>query len=444
MLLETLRKIIVDFQNRELPKLIKRGLRVTFIKDMSISIIGARRSGKTYRTYQLIQELIQKGISKENFCRIQFNDHRLKFLSIKELHLIDESYYSLYPEKRGNEVVCFIFDEIHRIDGWEDFILYLLENSKHKVIITGSTSKLLKGRVSSSLRGKNLPVILYPFSFIEFLKYFKIKPDMLSSKGQSYLKKALQRYLNQGGFPGLLEIEDDGLQIELLQTYWDTMILRDIIEAHPEDRINIVTFTNFVQALVSRTSCPFTIRKIIVNLEKMNLKFTPETIYKYLKYLEEAFMIYAVPIYTKSEKIKNRNYQKLYVLDWGLADAIAPADGIDVTRKFENMIFIELLRRSYEVYYYITEKGYEIDFLARKRGAIKSKLELYQVCYDFSNEDVKERELRGIYETAKYLKISSCKIITYDNEEKIKIKGYNIDVVPAWKWLLEECNKYNL
>jgi len=64
MLLEILRKIIVDFQNRELPKLIKRGLRVPFIKDMSISITGARRSGKTYRTYQLVQELIQKGISK--------------------------------------------------------------------------------------------------------------------------------------------------------------------------------------------------------------------------------------------------------------------------------------------------------------------------------------------------------------------------------------------
>jgi len=435
MNLQLFQKIIKDFQTRLLPSLTQRDLKLSFIKDMSLAVVGARRGGKTYRTYQYIRNLVQQGILKENICRFQFNDHRLRSITIDHLQMIDEAFYSLYPGKQMKEVVYFIFDEIHRIEGWEDYILYLLENPLHRVLLTGSTSKLLKGDIASALRGKNFSVELFPFSFREFIRHYHVDADTISSQGQAGLRKMLQRYLTQGGFPGLLDVEEH-LHIDLLQSYWDTMVLRDIIEAYPKDNINITTFSYFSQALLSRISCPMTVRKIMSNLEHAGLTFAPETLYRYLRYLEDAFMLYTIPIYSKSEKIRNRNYRKVYAIDWALADAIAPAGGIDITRKFENMIFIELLRRGNQVSYYLTKENYEIDFIAINKTAREKTVQLYQVCYEFRNPEVRERELRAILKTVSFLEIQDVYIITFNEEETINLEGLKVNVLPAWKWFL--------
>ncbi len=435
MNLPLFQKIIKDFQVRPLPSLTPRDLPLSFIKDMSLAIVGTRRGGKTYRTFQFIHDLVQQGVPMENFCRIQFNDHRLRAVSIDHLHMIDEAFYSLYPAKQTKEIVYYIFDEIHRVAGWEDYILYLLENPQHRILLTGSTSKFLKGEIASALRGKNFPVGLFPFSFREFIRHYNVEEDVISSQGQSRLRKMFQKYLDQGGFPGLLDLVPH-LHIELLQSYWDTMVLRDIIEAHPKDNINITSFTHFSQALLSRISCPMTVRKIMTNMEQAGLSFSPETLYRYLRYLEEAFMLYTIQIHSKSEKIRNRNYRKVYAIDWALADAIAPAGGVDITRKFENMIFIELLRRGYHVSYYLTKKNYEIDFIATKRTTREKAAHLYQVCYDFRDPEVRERELRGILETASFLNIRDVYVITFNEEETIAMNGLNVSVLPAWKWLI--------
>ncbi len=435
MNLPLFQRIIKDFQVRSLPPLTPRDLTLSFIKDMSLAIVGARRGGKTYRTFQFIHDLVRQGVPKENFCRVQFNDHRLRAVSIDHLHMIDDAFYSLYPAKQTKEVVYFIFDEIHRVDGWEDYILYLLENPHHRILLTGSTSKLLKGEIASALRGKNFSVGLFPFSFREFIRHYNIEEDAISSQGQSRLRKMLRKYLDQGGFPGLLDLVPH-LHIELLQSYWDTMVLRDIIEAHPKDNINITSFTHFSQALLSRISCPMTVRKIMTNMEHAGLPFSPETLYRYLRYLEEAFMLYTIQIHSKSEKIRNRNYRKVYSIDWALADAIAPAGGVDITRKFENMIFIELLRRGYDVSYYLTKKNYEIDFIATKKTTREKAAHLYQVCYEFRDPEVRERELRGIVDTASFLNIRDVYVITFNEEETIAMNGLNVNVLPAWKWLI--------
>ena len=434
--IETFQKIIVDFQSQALPEFTERDMEISFIKNMSLSIVGARRCGKTYRTYQFIKERMDKGVKKENFCRVQFNDHRFRFLTAENLHFIDEAYYSLFPKKRGKETVYFIFDEIHRIDGWEDYILYLLEDANNRIIVTGSTSKLLRGEIASTLRGKNYSVPIYPFSFKEFIRHNNVENDTVSSRGQANLINAFQKYIVQGGFPGLLETRKQ-LWPELLENYWDSMILRDIIEAHPKDNINISALTSFAQALISRTSCPMTVRKIIINMENTGLKFSAETLYKYLRYFEEAFILFTAPIYSKSEKIITRNYQKIYPIDWALADAIAPGEGIDITRKLENIVYLELLRRGFNISYYKTRGGYEIDFIASKKLTGKPVRMLYQVCYDIKTKESFDRETRGIKEAAQFLGIKYCYIITFNNKDVVNLNGLKVKMLPAWQWLLE-------
>ncbi len=165
---KTCQQIIIDYQNKQKPKLTQRDIRLNFIPNMALGIVGVRRGGKTFRTHQLVAEIEQDRIG-ENICRIQFNDHRLARIPATDLHMIDEAYYALFPNKRSEEEVLFIFDEIHRIKGWEDYVLYLLESEFHKVVITGSTASLVKGNFDSQLRGKVFSQELYPFSFREYL-----------------------------------------------------------------------------------------------------------------------------------------------------------------------------------------------------------------------------------------------------------------------------------
>lgn len=250
---------------------------------------------------------------------------------------------------------------------------------------------MLKGNLASQLRGKNFSQILYPFSFKEFISHYTKNLDPQTSSVQDQLRNLFDRYLSQGGFPGLLNL-DQSLHIELLQSYWDTMLIKDIIEGHPKDKINITTFIAFSQAMIDRVACPMTINKIKNNFKELGLKFSSVALYKFLQYLEEAFVVFSVPIFSKSEAIRNRNPLKIYCIDWHLAQAVIPGGDLDVTRKFENMVFIELRRRGYELFYYKTRRGYEIDFIAVSK-INKTKI-LVQVAYSLNTPEVRERNTR--------------------------------------------------
>ncbi len=434
MELNAIQSLIVDFQRRPLPNFTPRDLRLSFVKNMSLSVTGCRRSGKTYRTYQLIRELTAAGTPMESICRLQFNDHRLSRLGREGLDLIHRAYDALYPEKRGRETL-FIFDEIHRIEGWEDYLLHLLDDPRHRVLVTGSTSRLKRGNIASGLRGKNLTVELYPFSFAEFLRHHGVPEDTVSSAGQAHLRHMLMRYLEQGGFPGLLEA-DAHLHLELLQNYWDAMMLRDVLEAHPEDSPNLGALTFFAQALVARNACPMTVRGIMKEMSTAGLSFTPEALYRYLRHLEEAYIAFAVPIYSPSSAVRHRNPQKVYLIDWALAEAVSPGPPPDAGRKLENLVYLELRRRGCEVAYFRTRQGHEIDFVARAPSAKGRGPALIQVCYSLASDEVRERELRALPAAARLLKADEVFIVTWDEEKRIEREGLTVHIVPAWKWLL--------
>jgi uncharacterized protein len=429
MNLEIFQRIITDNQIKDEETLTERDLEIEFIPNVAIGIVGTRRSGKTYRTFQSEYETDRK-----NVCRIHFNDHRIINITSDKLSLIDDAYYGLYPGKRNKETVLFIFDEIHRIKGWEDYILYLIESKKHRVLITGSTATLQRGEYSSALRGKFFPFELTPFSFREFLRHYKIEEDSTSSKGIGFLRRYFKIYLDQGGMPGLFNISEK-LHGDMLRSYWDTMILRDIAEAHNEDNINLTLLRAFADSLISRIACPMTVNKIAGNLKDAGFSFSNETLYKYLSYLSDAFMIYAVEIYSRSEKIRLRNYRKIYCADWGLANAVCYGEGIDETRSLENIIFLELHRRKSEINYYRTKEGYEVDFVVSKGKKIQS---LIQVCFNLNDEEVKKREFRALIKSAEYLKVKDLTVITFNDEGSEEINGCKINIIPAWKWLLEK------
>lgn len=429
-MIETIKRIIIDYQKKDVPKLTKRDIKIEFIPNMAIGISGVRRGGKTYRTHQLAQELENAG-KKENICRIQFNDHRIVNIPAKDLHIIDDAYYSIYPEKRENEEIYFIFDEIHRIKGWEDYILYLLETSTHKVIITGSTASTLRGEFASSLRGKLYPYELFPFSFREYLTHHDIEIDAVSTKGRSYLLNGLNGYLKTGAFPGIYDINED-LRESLLRTYWDTMLLRDVIEANNNENFDASLLRYFCDTLISRIGSPMTVNKITQNLKNAGFAFNQDKIYRYLKYISDAYMFHVVEFFSESEKIRARNYKKVYCIDWALAKAVSYGAGTDITRCFENMVFLELKRRGKNVSYYTTREGFEIDFVASDS---RNNIDLIQVAYSIEKQSVESREIRALAIAGKHLNAKSLTVVTLNDEKKLNIDGLEIKIVPAWLWL---------
>jgi predicted AAA+ superfamily ATPase len=432
MNIQTFQQIIKDFQSRKLPKYTSRELKLPVLRDSAIAVTGGRRCGKTYRSFQYISELLQQGFLSDSICRIQFNDLRFRNMTSDDLPAIIDAFYSLYPDKRNACEVCFVFDEIHGVDGWEDFILGVLDDPLHRVLVTGSTSKLQQGDFASPLRGKCIPFCIYGFSFKEFLRHSSIGSDWTASADAAKIKHAFARYLSQGSYPALFDF-DGTMHIDVLQNYWDTILVRDIIEAHPKENIDIVNFTAFAQSVISRIGSPLSVKSIADRMKASGLHFSPETLYRYMRYLEEAYAVFSVSIFTNSDKIKNRNYSKAYSVDWALAAAMSYSGTLGDSRLFENMVFIELKRRYRSLSYYKTRQGYEIDFVGVNQGR---KPDLFQVCYQVT-EECKERELRGIPETYAFLGAGSATVVTAFDEGELTINGVLVRIVPAWKWLLE-------
>lgn len=431
---EYIKRMILDFHQQEAHKLTPRDYEISFVRGMSFSITGPRRSGKSFRTYQFVQEYLKQGNKKENICYLQFNDNKLKNIKSANLNIVDEAYYAIFPEKQNSEEVVFIFDELHRIEGWEDYVLFLLNNPNHKVLITGSTSKLMKGEIASALRGKNFSREMLPFSFKEFMRHYGGKTSKMTSNDEAYAKKIFDDYFHQGGFPGLLDSEKY-IHPEILANYWDTMLVRDIVEAHhDEGKIDVIQLQTFVKHLINRISAPMTVRKIIASMRDSGHSISQQNGYNFLKYFEDAYLAFTTSFYSPSEKIRAANHYKVYLVDWNLADCISSIN-LDSTRLFENLIFIELKRRGFKISYFKTRDGYEIDFVIQDKRQ-KEQPELIQVCYELSSDKVLEREVRSIDKSYKYLNAKSATIITKNESRTIKRDDFEVSVVPAWKWLL--------
>lgn len=434
MQLTEFQEIIKDNQLRPLPEFTRRSLEVNCVAESVTVVTGGRRCGKTYRCYQFMHDLLTEGNPVETICRVQFNDLRLSRLQTDDLNFIDAAYYSLYPSFRHTRPVYFIFDEIQRIDGWEDYILYLLDDPNHRVLVTGSTSKLLSGDIASALRGKCHAQRIFGFSFREFLRHLNIDEDIVSSHGQSILRNAFSQYLDQGSYPGLFKFEMER-HVEILQEYWEAMLLKDIVEAHNQERIPFESLLYFAQSLVSRTARPFTVRKLTEEMHEAGLGCSPPTAYKYLRYLQEAFAIDAVAIFTESTRVRQRNYQKAYALDWAMAGAVSPTASVSMSRKLETLVHAELKRRHRTVHYLQTRSGGEVDFIAQKKNS--PGIEVIQVCQTLTEENY-NREITILPNAARHVGEDSAQVITLWEEKEISIDDVTIRVVPAWKWLLED------
>ena len=369
--------------------------------------VGMRRSGKTYFLFQTIRNLLLEGIHPESILYLNFEDDRILPLDYKKMgHLID-SWYMLYPE--NHDRLCYLFlDEVQNVEDWALVLRRLLDTKKIQIYVTGSSAKLLSKEIASSLRGRSLSIEILPYNYLEYLTAHQHEPPSkpFGQKAIDYHRKHLLKYFHTGGFPGIQMLPSNE-HLETLQTYVETVIFRDVIERYQISNIALMKY--FISFLLKNIAAPFSINKFYNDIKSQGYKVGKETLYSYLNYLEDAFLVFTVPIFSESLRHTQTTPKKLYAIDNGLALANTFNLSDNLGKLLENQVYLDLRREGKKIFYYQTKSGYEIDFITQN---LKGNYEMIQVVWDLQDKKTFERETRALREAEQELGFSG-KLLDY-------------------------------
>lgn len=354
-------------------------------------------------------------------------------MSSDELDQIIEAYREMYPDMDMEEVYIF-FDEIQLIDNWEYFVMRLYKHYSKNIYISGSNATMLSSELKSALRGWPDEEETMPLSFGEYCGFKGIKRNSWLESDLAKLRNAFIDYNNEGGFPEVVLTENTLQKAKILQSYFDTMLLKDLVEHYGLSNIEVLRY--YLKRIMANITKPTSIRAIHNDIKSRGLKVSKDDLYDWANHACDIFMFFRVPNYSRSLQKIESSLPKYYCVDNGLRDAVLLPQSNDDGKKLENTVFLQLYRRRSPVdaVFYYQGKG-ECDFVLQRGIEI---VKLIQVTWNMDEDETRRREINGIIEASDVTGCDSLFIITAFNSEMIKLDdGRIIQVVPAWKWLLE-------
>ena len=341
-----------------------------FYDDDLIKVItGIRRCGKSVVLNQIMDEIKEK---TDNVIYLNFEDKRTNLLISNGIELIN------YGNENRKDGKCYLFfDEIQVLSGWQDACktLRLYDNS---LFITGSNSKLLSKEFTKELSGRYVSFRIKPFVYKEILEYTK----------QLGKDCSVSDYLVWGGFPKRFEFSNEAATIRYLTDLDDTIVINDLINRYKIRKVDLFhKIVNFVLRSNSRIISSKSIYKFIQdNHEKCSIN----TVIKYLGYLEEAYIIDKISLYSNKVKRELIYYYKIYNEDVSFNSIRCLDNRYDLSHNLENIVYNELIYMGYQLYVY-DNRGKEIDFLAVK----DNKKYYIQVAYSILDDKAYEREFKA-------------------------------------------------
>jgi len=254
---EIFSSIIADFQTRPLPIVWERAMEVPFDTGKIITLSGVRRSGKTFHLFKIMKRLLDKNVPIENIVYINFEDERLD-ISVTELDDLLQAYQELYPDTDLSEVY-FFFDEIQEVDGWEKFVIRVYNTISKHIFVTGSNAKMLSREIATSLRGRTITYQVFPLSFSEYLRIKSPNIKLYTTAGKAKAASVFKKFIKNGGFPEIIG-QKSNIRHKILQEYFNTMVLRDIIERYQISSVKILKY--FCKRLIASSGGELSINKI--------------------------------------------------------------------------------------------------------------------------------------------------------------------------------------
>lgn len=383
-------------------------------KDLAKVAVGVRRSGKTYFLFQTMRTLISQHIPIDRLLYLNFEDDRLLPIDQKKMGEMIDALYTLHPDLHNHR--CFLFlDEVQNVEGWPLVVRRLLDTKDLDIYITGSSAKLLSKEIATSLRGRSISIEIQPYDFQEYLNVIDI-PSPSKPFGNKVLdqyRAHLLGFFQRGGFPGVISLPHHERRV-ILQDYVEVVVFRDIVERYNVSNIKLLKY--FVTVLLKNAASRFSINKFYKDISSQGYKVGKDTLYNYLEYLEDAFLIYTVPIFTESLRTLETTPKKIYAVDNGLINANTFNLALNFGKLLENQVYLDLRRQKKEIFYYNTAEGYEVDFITRDQ---EGHYEMIQVVWDHSDPATFEREERALKSAEKELGIKGRMI-----DWKIYLQSY--------------------
>lgn len=385
-------------------------------------LTGVRRSGKS----TLLESTILKLSRQTPVFFLSFEDSRLAGFELSDFQLAHEAWLEMLPETPTKQFL--FYDEIQLVENWEKWINQLAKNKNYKIVITGSNSTLLSSELSSLLTGRHRVTELLPFSFKESVLISTGGStedlNLYSSSDKIYLKRVLNDYIKYGGFPRSFLDQDSSI----LKQYFRDIVTKDITLRHGLKSTKLLLQLG-VHILTEGTKQ--------VNKSKLasalGIKDT-ETLNKYLGYFEDTFLAFEVKKYDYSLKKQTRSLSKFFPIDTALAKQNSFRFSEDLGITLESLIFLELKRRGYTIYYWLSKNGYEVDFIAQKEG---EELLAVQATTSLATNEVRERELRALFAAKEELGLTRFLVITGDSESFDGIPE-EIESIPFCVWAMQE------
>ena len=336
-------------------------------------LAGVRRCGKSTILEMMKEELIHRGIKKENIIFRKYNEME-----------IDDGFSAkdMYDELKGiiiGKGRCYLLlDELQEIDGWEKAINSLLEGEDVDIYVTGSNSKLMSSEISTYLTGRYVSIPVYTLSFKEYLQF--------KSKTQDEAISAFDEYLKFGGFPIIgISNFDTNSAYQVVEGIYAAVITRDISKRHKIR--NKELFDRVVRFIIENVGMTFSANSIVKFLKNEHRSISVETIYNYLKWLADAFIIYPCHRYDLQGKSVLKTQEKYYLSDISFRYSKMGVDRKMISAMLENIVYLEMRRRGYDVY--IGKNGTkEIDFVGVRRD---EKIYI-QVCVELPVESTRETD----------------------------------------------------
>lgn len=421
----SLKEIIVsneEFILKQIKKVVERE-GVIFPKTLNKTVVlyGVRRSGKTFILFDLFKRY------KDHALYVDFEDERLLGFELKDFEALKDVIFDLKPYLIEKEIV-FLLDEVQNVRGWERFCRRAVERENIRVFVSGSSSKMMPSEIHTELRGRSWGVEVMPFSFREYLH---AKDIDISDKAFIYgpkkalVKKYFSEYMKWGGFPEVSSLASELEKTKLIKEYFGAMYFRDLVERY--NMTNIPLLESLTDKIFSSFSLKFSLTAFYKQYRD-RFPFSKDLLFRYYKCFLQSMLVFEVRKFAESTYIRMRNPAKVYPVDTGLCRRITSTDA---GRLLENMVFLELRRRGYEVFYF--EERRECDFIAKTD---ENRLIPIQVSFELNKEN-SEREIGGLIEACRRLSIKEGTILTYDEEKDLSKDGISIKVLPIWKWLLQ-------
>jgi predicted AAA+ superfamily ATPase len=398
-------------------------------------LFGVRRAGKSSMTYLFLQKRIrEKQIDGKNTLIINLEDPRFPpKMDSSDLFRV----YEIYLKQLDPAKPVIVLDEAQNVQDWEKFVRYLVEAKKSRVVVTGSSSKLLASEISTALTGRHVDIEVFPLSFKELLEFrgVQIETMLEMAKERIRIKRMLDEYAEWGGFPEVVLSNTALRKRELLTRYFDDIVIKDVVKRFGIREIEkLERLANIFIANIATLQS--------YNKLKVRVGASLDTVERFSRYLEMARMFFYMKRFDYSVGRQVRSINKVYAIDPGLYSVKGFRFSENYGKIAENLVAIELFRqRSFnsqlEIFYWKDYHQKEVDFVIKEGIRIK---QLIQVCWHLSATKTHKREVTSLLKASAELQCHNLFVITNDYEatEEMAWNGHQamIQYLPLWKWLL--------